>query len=160
MKRLIALVLLAYLGQHPPSLHAQDTAGTSLTLTPSLGLGAILDRGNLESGGAEALLEVELTRSRLRWSVFGAVRGIGVGCSHGCDFSGESLGVEVSYLLGRVGVGGGVGLLHRSGEWHLQPHGQLSIGYGIFRAQLRVEVPQGVDGVFVPILFGLQVPVG
>ncbi len=160
MKRLIALVLLAYLGQHPPLLYAQDTAGTSLTLTPSVGIGAILDRGNLESGGAEALLEVELTRSRLRWSVFAAIRGIGVECSDGCDLSGESLGVGVSYLLDRVGVGGGVGLLHQSGQWHFQPHGQLSIAHGIFRAQLRVEVPQGVDGVFVPILFGLQIPVG
>ncbi len=99
MKRLIALVLLAYLGQHPPLLRAQDTAGTSLTLTPSVGIGAILDRGHLESGGAVVLLEVELTRSRLRWDVFAAIRGVGISCSDGCDSSGASLGAGVSYRI-------------------------------------------------------------
>jgi len=159
MKRFILLALLAYLGQHPPSLQAQNTEDASLTVTPSLGLGAILDRGHFESGGAEALLEVEWTRSRLRWDAFASFRGIGVGCSDGCDLSGEAFGVGVSYLLNRVGVGGGVGVLHQAWQWHLQPHGQISVAFGAFRAQLRIEVPQGVDGVFFPILWGLQVPI-
>ena len=104
------------------------------------------------------LLEIDLSQTRVRWSVFVAARGIGAGCSDGCDLSGQTIGAGLSYLLGRVGVGGGVGLLHRSEGWHLHPHGQLSLALGVFRAQLRLEASEGTDGMHVPLLIGLQLP--
>ena len=106
------------------------------------------------------LLEVDVSRARWRWSVFAAVRGIGAGCSDGCDLGGQSVGAGVSYLLGAVAVGGGLGGLHRSVGWHLQPHGQLSFERGAFRAQVRVQVPDVGDGVHIPLLFGLRIPIG
>ncbi len=158
--RLALLVLVSSLGHLPGSLHAQEAAGPSPTVTPSLGMGVIVDDGELESGGLSALLEIDLTHARVRWSVFAAVRGIGVACADGCNLSGQTFGAGFSYLFGRVGVGGGAGLLHRSGRWHLHPHGQLSVELGVFRAQLRVEDSEGTEGVHFPILLGLKLPVG
>ncbi len=159
--RLIILALL--LGTVPGVLDAQQSASPTLTVTPSLGLAAITRNGSLESGGMSTYLEVDLQRSSLLWSAFAGQRGIGVGCSHGCDFGGQSVGAGVSYLHGPVRVGGGVGLLHRADEWHFQPYGQISAVRGILRAQVRLEVPKGLgdsqDGVHIPVLLGLQFPV-
>ena len=157
---LTLLILLSCLGHLSESLSAQEAVAPSPTITPSVGMGGILDNGDLESGGMSVLLEIDLSQSRLRWSLFGEVRGIGVGCADGCDLSGQTIGAGVSYLLGRVGVGGGVGFLHRSAGWNLQPHGQLSVALGVFRTQLRLEASEGTGGMHVPLLFGLQLPVG
>ena len=158
--RLALLVLVSSLGHLPGSLHAQGAASTSPTVTASVGMGVIVDSGDLESGGMSALLEIDLSHARVRWSVFASVRGIGGACANGCDLSGQTFGAGLSYLIGRVGVGGGVGLLHRSERWHIHPHGQLSVRLGVFRAQVRVEDSEGTQGVHVPILLGLQLPVG
>lgn len=159
-KRFVLLALVVCFGPRSGSLRAQESVGVSLTVTPSVGMAVITRNGNLESGGMTAIVEIDLHSAPLRWSVYAAVRGIGVGCSDGCDLGGRAVGGGISYLLGRIGVGGGVGLLRRSAEWHLQPHGQLSVVSGVLRVQLRLEVPESVGGVHIPLLFGLQVPVG
>ena len=159
-RRLTLFILLSCLVHHSGSLTAQEASGTSLTVTPSVGMGVIPDNGELAFGGMTTFLEIDLSRARWRWSVFAAVRGIGVGCSDGCEFGGQAVGVGIAYLLGGVAVGGGLGGLHRSAEWHVQPHGQLSFEQGVFRAQLRIEIPEGIEGVHVPMLVGFRIPVG
>jgi hypothetical protein len=131
-----------------------------LTVTPSLGMAVIFENGGIASGGMSALLEVDLSRAWLRWGAFAAVRGIGVGCANGCDLGGRAIGLGVSVVLRGVGVGGGVGLLNRSEAWHVQPHGQLSVGRRRLRAQVRIEIPEDTDGVHVPFLLGFRIPVG
>ena len=158
LNRALVLGLLACIGATPPALQAQDRAATGWTATPSLGFAAITRNGTLESGGMTILAEVDLHTTHLRWTVFTAIRGLGVSCSDGCDLGGRSAGVSVSYLRGPLGIGGGVGLLRRSAEWHLQPHGQVSLARGRFRVQLRLEVPRGVGGISIPALVGLSLP--
>jgi hypothetical protein len=158
--RILLLALLWALGPHSSgSLRAQVPPGASLTITPSLGFAAIGDNGHLASGGMIAMVEMDLNRPPFRWSTYLATRGVGIGCSDGCDLGGQSIGVGVSYVLGPVGLGGGMGLLHRSAGWLVQPHGQISASRGILRLQLRVEVPEGLDDIHVPLLLGLQIPV-
>jgi hypothetical protein len=140
-------------------LEAQDAVGTSIGVSPYVGIGPIIDHGNLVSWSANVFVEADLTRAPLRWSLFGSLRGIGAACADGCDLDGEGLGFGVAYLLGVVGVGGGIGLLHQSSSWHAQPHAMLTAGRGAFRAQLRVEVPQGGYGVSFPVLLGFRLPV-
>lgn len=160
LTRLVVLTLLVPFGLGPGTLRAQESAGATLTVTPSIGMAAITRHGNLESGGMSAFLEVDLHSASLLWSAYAGQRGIGVDCSDGCELGGQSIGVGVSYILGSVRAGGGGGLLRRANEWHVQPYGQLSVVIGVVRLQVRLEVPQGVDGVHVPLLFGLQLPVG
>lgn len=157
--RILLLAVLWSLGTHSGALHAQESPGASLTITPSLGFAAIGDNGHLASGGMTATVEMGLKRPPFQWSVYLATRGIGIGCSDGCDLGGQSIGVGVSYLWGAVGLGGGMGLLHRSAGWLVQPHGQLSMNRGILRLQLRAEVPEGLDDVHLPLLLGIQIPV-
>ena len=160
VKRFLTLfVLLSCFTHHSGSLQAQEASGASLTVTPSLGFGVIPENGGLSSEGLTTLLEIDLSRARWRWSVFAAVRGIGVACSDGCESGGQAFGLGLSFLLGGVAVGGGLGGLHRSAKWHVQPHGQLSFAKGVVRLQLRVEVPEGTDGVHVPMLVGLRIPI-
>ena len=158
--RLALLVLLGCFWPRSAALHAQRSVGASLTITPSVGMAVIGDNGHLASGGMSAIVEIDLQGTSLRWGVSAAVRGIGIWCSDGCDLGGHAVGAGISYLLGAIGVGGGVGLLHRSAGWLVQPHGQLSLVRGRLRLQLRLEVPEGVDRVHILLLFGLQVPVG
>ena len=158
--RFALLLLVLCLVRDSGALHAQQAPGASLAVIPSVGMAAIPDNGHLASGGMTALLEIEISRAGWRWSVFGEARGIGVGCSDGCDMGGQAAGVGLSRVFGAVAVGGGLGGLHRSSGWHVQPHGQLSFAKGSFRAQLRVEVPHGTDGTHFPILAGLTIPVG
>jgi len=153
---LILLVLLACFGAEP--LLTQEAA--LLTVTPSVGFGAVFDGGHPESGGMSTLIQIEMNRDRLRWGLFASVRGIGVGCSDGCDLSGKALGAEIAFLMGRVSVGPGLGLIHRFTGWHAQPHGQLSFPLGTLRVQLRVEVASGSNGLHVPLLLGRQIRIG
>lgn len=140
-------------------LEAQDAVGTSIGVSPYVGIGPIIDHGSLVSWTGNVLVEVDLTRAPLRWSLFGSVRGIGASCADGCDLDGEGLGFGVAYLFGAVGVGGGIGLLHQSSSWYGQPHAMLTVERGAFRAQLRAEIPQGGYGVSFPVLFGFRLPV-
>ena len=96
-RRLTLFILLSCLVHHSGSLTAQEASGTSLTVTPSVGMGVIPDNGELASGGMTTFLEIDLSRARWRWSVFAAVRGIGVGCSDGCDSGGQGFGLGISY---------------------------------------------------------------
>lgn len=141
------------------SLEAQAARAAPVAVTPYVGIGPIFDHGNLVSWSANALVEIDLTRGPLRWSMFASVRGIGAACSDGCDLSGEGLGLGVTYLLGDFGVGGGMGLLHQSGSWHAQPHLMASAGRGPFRTQVRMELPRGAYGTSFPFLFGIRLPI-
>ena len=158
--RFALLLLVVCLVPNSGALHAQEAPGTSLTVTPYVGMAVIPDNGHLASGGMTTLLEIEVNHASWRWSVFGEARGIGVSCSDGCDMGGQAVGIGISRIVGTVAVGGGLGGLHRSSGWHVQPHGQLSFSKGVFRAQLRVEVPNGTDGTHFPLLAGLGIPVG
>jgi len=151
------VVLLACFGVEP--LLAQE-APTVPTVIPSVGFGAVFDSGHPESGGMSTLIQIEMSGDRLRWGLFASVRGIGVGCTDGCDLSGRALGAEIAFLVGRVGIGPGLGLIHRFTGWHVQPHGQLSLLLGTLRVQLRVEVSSGSNGVHVPLLVGRQIRIG
>lgn len=158
--RPLVLILLVAFGVGAETLRAQESAGASVTVTPSIGLAAMTRNGSLESGGMSAYLEVDVHDASLLWSAYAGQRGIGVGCSDGCELGGQSIGLGVSYVLGNLRAGGGLGLLRRRSGWHVQPYGQLSVVHGMLRIQLRLEVPQGVNGVHVPLLFGLQLPIG
>lgn len=158
MKRPITLLILLGVSSSG-SVRAQEASGVSMTITPSVGMAVILGDGDLWSGGMTTLLEIDLTRLRWRWSLFAAASGIGVGCSDGCELGGESVGGGISYRFGGFAVGGGLGGLHRSTGWHVQPHGLLSFDRGVFRAQLRVELPERTDGAHAPILVGFRIPV-
>ena len=135
-------------------LEAQDGTGTSISLSPYVGIGPIIDHGSLVAWSANVLVELDLTRTPWRWSLFGSLRGIGAACADGCDLSGAGLGLGVTYLLGGFGVGGGMGLLPQSGSWYAQPHAMVTTSRGAFRAQLRMEVPQGAYGMSFPVLIG------
>ena len=158
-RHLVLVALTAVLPLRPMPLEAQDGMGTSIAFSPYVGIGPIFDHGSHVAWSANVLAEIDLTRAPLRWSLFASVRGIGAACADGCDLSGESLGLAVTYLLGDFGVGGGMGLLHQSGSWYAQPHAMLSASRGAFRAQLRMEVPQGAFGVSFPVLFGFRIPI-
>ena len=162
LKRLFIVTLLVFSGFRTGAgaLRAQEPVGVALEVTPSVGMAAITRNGNLESGGMSALMEIDLRSASLSWSAYASTRGIGAGCSNGCDLGGKAFGVGTSYLFGSIGVGGGVGLLRRSAEWHVQPHGRLSVVRGALRFQVRLEAPEGVGGVHVPVLFGWRIPIG
>lgn len=156
-KPLFLFGLLTGLGS--AQLSAQE-ATRALTVTPSVGFGMVANNGRLESGGMSTLLQIDLSGSSVRWGVFGSVRGIGVGCSNGCDLSGQALGSEMTFLLGDVGVGAGLGLIHRFTGWHAQPHGKLSLDVGALRMQLRVEVSSGgYLRTYIPLLLGRPIHV-
>lgn len=118
----------------------------------------VTDNGHLASGGLTVLVELDVARAPWEWSVFAEVRDIGVECADGCETGGEAAGVGVSYVRSGFGVGGGLGALHRSLGWHIQPHGKLSFTRGIFRAQVRAELPEDAGGAHYPILVGLRIP--
>ena len=125
------ITLLVPLELGPGTLRAQESSSATLTVTPSIGMAAITRHGNLESGGMSAFLEVDVHGASLLWSAYAGQRGIGVGCSDGCELGGQSIGIGVSYVLGSVRAGGGGGLLRRAKGWHVQPYGQLSVVIGV-----------------------------
>ena len=61
-------------------------------------------------------------------------------------------------VVGTVVHGQVLGALRRLATWHVQPHMQVSLVAGRARLQLRLEVPRAVNGVSVPLLFGLSLP--
>jgi hypothetical protein len=170
--RLIFLLLVAYLGSEPGPLHAQEDAVPSVTATPSVGFAMVPDDGRVASGGLTMLLELELRAGGWAWGVYGEARGIGVGCEPGdalpfgpqtsdrCDVGGQAVGVSVSRAFGAVAVGGGLGGFRQPAGWHVQPHGQLSVSTGVFRFQVRFEVPKGTVRAQLPILVGIRLPLG
>ena len=145
--------------QVPTPGGAQHRATTTVEITPSGGLGPIIDHGNLVSWSANLLVEVAVTRSHSRWSLFSSVRGFGAACADSCDLSGEGVGLGVERLVGGVGIGGGLGVLRQSGAWYWQPVATISVSRGLLRTQLRVETPQGGFGVNMPLLVGVRLPV-
>ena len=157
MGRLPALfVALTCLGQQPISAQAS----TGLAVTPSAGVEMVVHDRRLESGGLSALLQVAFRGPRVEWGLFASARGLGGGCSDGCDFSGQAFGAEAAFRMGRVAVGGGFGLIHRFAGWYTQPHGALSLAMGTLQLQLRLEVSGGNRRVHIPLLLGRPVPVG
>lgn len=157
--RLAVFALFASFGLAPEIAHTQESAGAMVTVTPSIGLATMTRNGSVESAGMSAYLEVDLRDNSLIWSAYVSQRGIGVGCSDGCELGGRGIGLGGSYLFGNFRAGGGIGLLRRSRAWHTQPYGQVSVVRGALRVQVRLEVPRGVGGVHVPLLFGFQLPV-
>lgn len=164
------LALAALLACGPGAVQGQVGARTAVAVTPSLGLAVAPDDGRLASGGVTALLEVDGRRAGWRATLYGEAGGLGVGCEAGdalpgrptsdaCEVGGRALGVGLARLLGPVGVGAGLGALHRSSGWRAQPHGEVSFERGRLRVQLRVEVSGGRYDVHLPVLVGLTLPV-
>ncbi len=94
LTRLVVLTLLVPFGLGRGTLRAQESAGATLTVTPSIGMAAITRNGNLESGGMSAFLEVDLHSASLLWSAYAGQRGIGVRCSDGCELGGSQSALE------------------------------------------------------------------
>lgn len=159
----INLALLAAVGSLPASLRAQE-AGWSRATTPSVGFGYVLEDGSLESGSLSFLAEFDWESTAYRLGAFGAVRAGAASCADGIggscrDLTGESLGVSGSRLVGDLGFGVGIGLVHREfSGWRVQPHAALSVSPGVLRVQLRVEFPEGTDDIHLPLLMGIRIP--
>ena len=158
--RALLLALVAASGTGASVAHAQERSGRALTFVPSVGFAAIADNGHVASGGMPAVAEMEIRSGRAALTAYAATRGIGVSCSDGCDRGGQSLGAYLSLAAGPLGLGAGIGALHRSAGWRAQPHGRVWWDRGLVRLQVRVEVPDGWDDVHVPLLVGLRMPVG
>lgn len=146
---------------------AQARTGPEWSVTPSIGLAMIAnasprDGTDLESGGATIQLEVDLRTSAWNWSAYVARRGLGVGCSHGCAPRAISAtGIGVARRFGPFSAGGGLGggYGHESGQWHLQPHAQVSWTSSRIMLQTRFEFPSDTKIMHVPILVGFRVPI-
>jgi hypothetical protein len=122
-----------------------------------LGLGVVRD-GDWGSGGMEAAIELEYAGTGWRWSGYGSLRGLGVGCGEACFDGGPALAVGGSRSVGVLWIGGGAGVMRQFGEWHLLPYGRASLDAAPFRIDLRVELPQGDGlGVYVPVLVGFPI---
>jgi hypothetical protein len=136
---------------------AQTGPHRSWAVVPLLGFGVVRDEG-WQSAGMEAAVELEYGGTDWRWSGYGSLRGLGVGCSHVCFDGGPAVAIGGSRSVGALWIGGGAGIMKQFGEWRLLPYGRISQDAAPFRFDMRVELPQWSGlGVYLPILIGIPI---
>jgi hypothetical protein len=138
-----------------PVVGAQTEPQGGWVVIPSLGFGVVRD-GDWGSAGMEVALEGGYERAGWRWSGYGSLRGLGVGCSHACFDGGPAIAVGVSRSFGALWIGGGAGVMKQLAEWHTLPYGRISLDAAPVRFEARIELPSNVGGgVYVPVLIGI-----
>jgi hypothetical protein len=141
----------------PATVFAQMEPHRSWAVVPLLGFGAVRD-GDWESAGMEAAVELEYGGTDWRWSGYGSLRGLGVGCSHACFDGGPAVAIGGSRSVGALWIGGGAGIMKQLGEWRLLPYGRISLDAAPFRFDMRVELPPwSGSSVYLPILIGIPI---
>ena len=149
------LPLLLNLAVVPATLSAQTEVAPHWTAVPLLGFGGVRD-GGWGSGGMEAALELGYERAGWRWSGYGSLRGLGVGCSHACFDGGPAFAMGVTRSVGAIWIGGGLGAMRQFAAWHALPYGKVSLDAAPLRLDLRVEFPRRSGlGVYMPVLVGI-----
>lgn len=137
-----------------------QTPGAAWAVIPSVGFGALRERGSWNSGGMEASVDIGLRRNRWTWAARGSLRGLGVSCSHGCADGGWWFGGGAARASGPIRIGGGVGTSDQFGAWQIQPYAEVGIRRGRFGAALRGEFPLDAGGVYVPLVVSWTVAAG
>ncbi|MBN1459888.1 MAG: hypothetical protein JXA57_10135 [Armatimonadetes bacterium] len=126
-------------------------------LIPSLG-GGIARQGGEFTPTLNAILEVDIHGERWHWLPYLSARGIPVTCSEECASDGWGAGLGMLKPLGDVWVGGGLGFVGGGDDVQVQPFAQCAVDRRRFRFQLRVELMNLDDGIYVPVLIGLRLP--
>src|SRR5687768_9898721 len=120
------LPLLLHGALVPTAASAQMEPQRSRALVPLLGFGMVRD-GGWGSAGMEAAVDLEYGGTDWRWSGYGSLRGLGVGCSHACFNGGPAVAIGGARSVGALWIGGGAGIMKQFGSWRFIPYGRISL---------------------------------